>query len=125
MALSKLTSLFILTSTLLGATAAAPSEGCKAKNPLPPGQAPGGKTVEVPFKTSDNTNRTYLIHIPSTYKSTTPADLYFSFHGHNGTPEKQENISQFSNPKYNPNGIAVYPAGLVVSLSLRPWFTEF
>ncbi|TVY53393.1 Bifunctional acetylxylan esterase/xylanase XynS20E [Lachnellula cervina] len=108
---SKLTTLFVLTNALLGTAFAASSAGCTANKALPNGQTPGGDTVKVAFTQSDGTARDYLIHIPSTYVSTTPAELIFSFHGHTVDASNQESTSQFSNPKFNPNGIAVYPQG--------------
>ncbi|TVY42228.1 Feruloyl esterase B [Lachnellula occidentalis] len=116
MALSKLTSLFVLSNALLGTAIAASSSGCKANAALPQDQTPG-----VAFTQSDGTDRNYLIHIPSTYVSTTPAELIFSFHGHGAKASDQEDISQFSNATFNPNGIAVYPQGKKESWQGAPY----
>ncbi|TVY30348.1 Bifunctional acetylxylan esterase/xylanase [Lachnellula hyalina] len=111
MSASRLTTLFVLTNALLGTAIAAPSPGCAANNTLPKGQTPGGDSVTVAFTQSDGTARDYRIHIPSTYVSTTPAELIFSFHGHGTGASGQETISQLSNEAFNPSGIAVYPQG--------------
>ena len=119
MSASRLTTLFVLTNALLGTAIAAPSPGCAANNTLPKGQTPGGDSVTVAFTQSDGTARDYRIHIPSTYVSTTPAELIFSFHGHGTGASGQETISQLSNEAFNPSGIAVYPQGKSVSFPLR------
>ncbi|KAJ5092470.1 hypothetical protein NUU61_007340 [Penicillium alfredii] len=54
-------------------------------------------------------DREYRLYIPSGYDSNTPAPLYFSFHGASRDMKQQEELSQFSNPKFNKKGIAVYP----------------
>ncbi|PLB54532.1 putative ferulic acid esterase [Aspergillus steynii IBT 23096] len=97
-------------SSITGLTTAAGSNGCG--KPLPKHQSAGGDSHQTHFTTSDGTERTYLIHIPSNYDTNTPVPLIFSFHGRSGNSANQEGLSQFSNEDWNPNGIAVYPQGL-------------
>lgn len=107
---SNLASFCLLSSGLLAIASAARSSGCgkalQSKDKV-------GKSDNRDFRTSDDTDRTYIIHIPTNYKKDTPVPLIFSFHGHGKTAAGQEKLSQFSNedPDYNPNGIAVYPQG--------------
>ena len=66
---------------------------------------------------SNGRNRTYRIHLPSSYDPNVPAPLVFSYHGHGQDMVKQETLSQFSNDAINPNMIAVYPQGLKGAVS--------
>lgn len=113
MALSKLTLLFIFASSLLGASIAALSTGCSKA--LPQGQTLGSSST-VDYTQKDGTDRSYRIHIPSNYGDSSARELIFSFHGRGSSAKEQEDISQFSDPLVNPDGIAVYPEGLDVSL---------
>ena len=61
---------------------------------------------------TDDGNRTYRIHLPSSYDPNTPAPLVISYHGHGQDMVEQETLSQFSNDAINPTMIAVYPQGL-------------
>ncbi|KAH7317934.1 poly depolymerase [Rhexocercosporidium sp. MPI-PUGE-AT-0058] len=110
-----LKSLILLTSAA-ALSAAIPtyttgSGGCG--KPLPAAQSPaGGASHQTHFTQSDGTARTYLIHIPSNYDVNTAVPLIFSFHGRTKNSSEQEELSQFSNEEWNPNGIAVYPQGI-------------
>ncbi|KAJ5946135.1 hypothetical protein N7454_002974 [Penicillium verhagenii] len=67
--------------------------------------SPGSsKTLSLP-----DSDREYRIHIPKTYKNDTKTAVYFSFSGASRSGEEQEQLSQFSNPEFNPDGIAIYP----------------
>ena len=66
---------------------------------------------------TDGGNRTYRIHLPSSYDPNTPAPLVISYHGHGQDMVEQETLSQFSNEAINPNMIAVYPQGLKGAVS--------
>ena len=66
---------------------------------------------------SDGRNRTYRIHLPSSYDTNTPAPLIISYHGHGQNMVEQEILSQFSNDAINPDMIAVYPQGLKGAVS--------
>ncbi|KII85665.1 carbohydrate esterase family 1 protein [Plicaturopsis crispa FD-325 SS-3] len=57
-------------------------------------------------------NRSFLVHLPSSYDSSVAAPVVLSFHGYNGSDSDQELISGFSDDalKINNTGIiAVYP----------------
>ena len=66
---------------------------------------------------TDGGQRTYRLHLPSSYDVNTPTPLIISFHGHGKDMVEQETLSQFSNDAINPNMIAVYPQGLKGSVS--------
>ena len=116
MVIINLTNVIFLASALLSTANAAVSSGC-GKDLLKTQQPAGGASHQTTFPQSDGTDRTYLIHIPSTYNINTPVPLIFSFHGGGKTSAEQEELSQFSNEDFNPNGIAVYPQGIDVSFS--------
>ncbi|CZR65631.1 probable poly(3-hydroxybutyrate) depolymerase [Phialocephala subalpina] len=105
------TTLCLLASTLLRSILAANSAGCGKDLPKAQ-QPPGGESHQTSFTQSDGTGRTYLIHIPSNYDKNTAVPLIFSFHGRTKDSAEQEELSQFSNEAFNPNGIAVYPQGI-------------
>lgn len=62
------------------------------------------KTLSLP-----HSDRSYRIHLPENYDENTQAPLYVSFCGAGKDGHEQEGLSQFSNPTFNPDGIAVYP----------------
>lgn len=98
---------------------AASGTGCGRA--LPGGQTAGGNSVTVSFTQSDGTLRSYLIHIPATYSSSSKTPLIYSFHGASSTGANQEGLTGFSQASNNPNAIVVYPNGINVSLhSKRP-----
>lgn len=49
-------------------------------------------------------DRSFLVHIPADYKSTTKHAMVLSFHGFKGDDLQQEKISQFSEPGLTVNG---------------------
>lgn len=90
-------------------TTATSSPGCN--NALPSDVQPGAPSQNRTIN-SHGVQRTYLLHLPASYQPDRPVPLYFSFAGANRNASEQEGLSQFSNPEFNPNGIAVYPQGL-------------
>ncbi|KAJ6184559.1 hypothetical protein N7519_005860 [Penicillium mononematosum] len=56
-----------------------------------------------------DSDREYRLFIPANYDKNTPTPVYFSFHGASRDMVEEEDLSQFSNPEFNPNGIAIYP----------------
>ena len=95
-------SLFSLAA--LASVGSAVSSGCGKD--IPDGfPSPGSsKTVSLP-----NSGRSYRIHLPTNYNINKPTALYFSFSGAGRGGTEQEGLSQFSNPQFNPDGIAIYP----------------
>jgi poly(3-hydroxybutyrate) depolymerase len=111
MTINRLLRLLLLTS--IASATATQSSGCG--KPLPKAQQPaGGASHRVHLNQTNGTPRTYLIHIPTSYSSDKPAPLIFSFHGRGKNASSQEELSQFSNEAWNPDGIAVYPQGIAV-----------
>ncbi|KAJ6090186.1 hypothetical protein N7486_009001 [Penicillium sp. IBT 16267x] len=94
----------LLSLALASTIFAKSSPGCKQKL-QPEFPIPGtSKSVDLP-----NTDRDYRLYIPSNYSPENATALYISLHGANRDMVKQERLSQFSNPQFNPDGIAVYP----------------
>lgn len=109
--------LLITTAFCTAIPASSGSSGCG--KPLPAAQSPpGGASHQTHFTQSDGTARTYLIHIPSNYDVNRAVPLIFSFHGRTKNSSEQEELSQFSNEEWNPDGIAVYPQGIDVSFTV-------
>ncbi|KAJ7130339.1 hypothetical protein C8R44DRAFT_872150 [Mycena epipterygia] len=92
---------------------------------MPPSQAPGNATAGCSQASTwqfDDTNhanitmgdRSFLVHIPANYNSTTPHALVVSFHGFKANAKEQELITSFSDEGLTLNGkglVAVYPNG--------------
>ncbi|KAJ5747436.1 uncharacterized protein N7511_009132 [Penicillium nucicola] len=95
---------FLLSLTALAGISTAQSAGCSkdipSKFPTP------GSSTSLKLPGSD---RQYRLYIPTSYDKNTPTPLYFSFHGASRDMLEEEELSQFSNPEFNPDGIAIYP----------------
>lgn len=111
---------FAILLSIASLATATGSAGCGKS--LPKHQGAGG-SYPTDFTTSDGTQRSYIIHIPSNYDVNRAIPLIFFFHGRTKTAESQEQLSQFSNEAWNPGAIAVYPQGLDVSVSNSPYST--
>jgi poly(3-hydroxybutyrate) depolymerase len=75
-----------------------------------------GKSANISIE-SGGLHRSYLLHIPKSYHSSTPVALILSFHGRTRDAKQQEELSQLSNPSFNPDWIAVYPQGVAVNIA--------
>ncbi|CAG7918993.1 unnamed protein product [Penicillium olsonii] len=95
---------FLLSLAALATVGTAKTPGCGKNIPSRWPSAGSSASLNLP-----GTDRQYRLYIPANYDKNTPTAVYFSFHGASGTMKKQEALSQFSNPLFNPNGIAVYP----------------
>ncbi|KEQ71864.1 alpha/beta-hydrolase [Aureobasidium namibiae CBS 147.97] len=102
----------LLSAAFFAVAQSAASSGCG--NPLSPQLTRGGadSTNTLSFTTSGGVVRSYLLHIPSSYDSNTPAPFAFSYHGRGASPQEEENISGLSNETFNPNYLVAYPAGI-------------
>ncbi|PSK42428.1 hypothetical protein B9Z65_4342 [Elsinoe australis] len=85
------------------------SVGCGTA--LPSGQTPGGATTAVNY-TLNGVQRSYTIHIPTSYDVRKAAPLIFSFHGRGDTAANSEGQTGFSRDDWNPYGIVIYVNGL-------------
>ena len=62
-----------------------------------------------------NIERTYLLSLPNNYESEkTSRPLILSYHGGTRDAQRQLNLDQFTNPKYNKDAIVAYPQGINV-----------
>lgn len=65
--------------------------------------------------TFDGQRRTFIIDFPSTYSQAamrSGAPLIVAFHGATRDPKYIRTMTQFSNPKLNPDHVVVYPQGI-------------
>ncbi|KEY74958.1 hypothetical protein S7711_01306 [Stachybotrys chartarum IBT 7711] len=76
-----------------------------------------GVQVDFPGQTrtfsiqSSGGNRSFLVHLPSNYNSSSPTPAIVAYHGSGGNPVGFEPYVRFSDPTVNANMIVVYPAG--------------
>lgn len=85
------------------------STGCGGS--LPAGVLAGGASVSQTF-VFQGLNRTYRVHVPSTYDGKSPAPLIFGFHGKGEAGSNFEGYSYLSVESNNPYGISIYPDGI-------------
>jgi len=88
---------------------ASDSDGCGTK--LSKGYTAGGDSNVVKIH-SGGMSRDYNLYVPENYNISNAAPLYLSFHAGGQDADDQEELSQMSNPEFNPDGIAVYPEGI-------------
>lgn len=67
----------------------------------------------------DDRDRTYRIHIPSSYVATQPTPVVIAFHGFSSDAVEQEALSRISQVADEKGFIAVYPFGLNLPEALR------
>ncbi len=106
----------VTTATAVPATAAVVDRphlttGCGRQAPAQP-----GVTTTLHLE-SGGIDRTYTVHLPSSYTPWRPYPMVLSFHGHKRTSQYQEELSGFSAV----NAIAVYPQGLVGTDGETAW----
>jgi poly(3-hydroxybutyrate) depolymerase len=95
---------FLLSLAAFTGTSAAKTPGCGKAIPSKFPNPGTNQSLLLP-----GTDRQYQLYIPANYDQNKPTPLYFSFHGASGSMIQQEALSQFSNPLFNPDGIAIYP----------------
>lgn len=91
-------------ATLVASVNSAASSGCGKGIPSKYPSPGSSRSLKLP-----GSDREYILYIPSNYEQNKPAPLYFSFHGASKDMTEQEGLSQFSNPEFNKDGIALYP----------------
>jgi poly(3-hydroxybutyrate) depolymerase len=106
-----------LTLLLAGTTHAASSTGCGQLLSKDLTKGGKGQSNSLTLKTSDGTERSYLLHIPEAYDANTPTGLIWSYHGRGKNSEHQEKITKFSKKASTPNYIVVYPQGTSTNAS--------
>ena len=76
----------------------------------------GSKVYEIHDERLDpSPDRTFLLHVPSSYDGKTPIPLIIALHGKKQPPAEFENHTQLSNPKVNDGyAIVAYPEGVKV-----------
>lgn len=71
----------------------------------------GGDSSSLSIELSNGDTRNYLLHIPRDYNKSSPVGLLWVYAGRGGDNGHAESFTQFSDPKYNPNMMVVYPKG--------------
>lgn len=94
----------LLLSLALATAGATQSLGCGREIPSKFPSPGKSTTLHLP-----GTDREYRLYIPLTYDKNQPTPLYFSFHGATRDMYEEEELSQFSNPFFNKDGIVLYP----------------
>jgi poly(3-hydroxybutyrate) depolymerase len=78
---------------------------------LPDHVSRGGNSSSLSIELSNGDTRNYLLHVPRNYNKSSPVGLLWVYPGRNGDNGHAESFTQFSDPKYNPNMMVVYPQG--------------
>ncbi|CAF1130947.1 unnamed protein product [Adineta ricciae] len=98
------------------------SSGCG--KPLPSGFSPGEtKSIQIPAANGQPV-RHYKVHLSANFQNNRGHAIVFSFHGHNGDMDKQEDLSQLSEKGLLIDGagiIAVYPKGKLGTDGQTAW----
>ncbi|OQE44918.1 hypothetical protein PENCOP_c002G02307 [Penicillium coprophilum] len=94
----------LLSLAALASISAAKTPGCGKDIPAKFPTAGSSRNLTLP-----DSDRQYRLYIPANYDKKEPTAVYFSFHGASRDMLEEENLSQFSNPEFNPDGIAIYP----------------
>jgi poly(3-hydroxybutyrate) depolymerase len=83
---------------------------CRADD-LPDDVSRGGNSSSLSIKLSNGDTRNYLLHVPRNYNKSSPVGLLWVYAGRGGDNGHAESFTQFSDPKYNPDMMVVYPQG--------------
>lgn len=92
------------------------STGCGKA--LPSGIVPGAASTTQTIVTPDGLTRTYLLHVPASYDINKAAPLVITFHGQGESGGAMESESLYSLASFNPYGIAIYPNGINVNVTM-------
>jgi len=93
------------------------STGCGQKSAVPPGH----NQVQTFF--SGRIRRSYLLHIPRSYRDTIQQPLVLNFHGHGDNAEQQALYSNFSVLADRQDFVVAYPQGVVGPDKQTGWAT--
>ena len=104
-------------SATLNATHAR-QHGCGSA--LPANSIPGGASQAFNLTTPDGLTRSWLLYVPPSYNSTTPAPLILSYHGNGASGKQQEAITGFSSSA-NAEFVVAYPNGVNGSWEGAPY----
>lgn len=100
----------MLFSRLLSATLGAYVQYCRADD-LPDNVSRGGDSDSLSIELSNGDTRNYLLHVPRNYNESSPVGLLWVYAGRGSDNSHAESFTQFSDPKYNPDMMVVYPQG--------------
>jgi len=89
--------------------------GCGKASPVTAGQS---LTTTI---TSDGTQRTYILHVPTGYNAQVSTPLVVNMHGLGSNAAQEETYSAYSTLADQQRFIVVYPQGTFVSIGQRGW----
>src|SRR5437660_3578825 len=98
-----------------------PTTGCGKPSPVTPGSSANQAIASHPDVSRGNSTRTYIVHIPATYKANQPEAAVLVFHGHGGSAADTDANSGFSELAEQRGFIAVSPQGLPDNDHLPFW----
>lgn len=87
---------------------------------LPANSVPGGPSQAFNLTTPDGLTRSWILYVPPSYKTTTPAPLIISYHGNGASGKQQEAITGFSTSA-NTEFVVAYPNGVNGSWEGAPY----
>ena len=100
------------------------SKGCGQTSPVSPGKS-ADQTVPVnPAEAVGYNTRSYRVHLPVGYQSTTPTALVLYFHGHGGTATDADSGSGFSPLADQHHFIVAYGQGLPEGENGPPFWAD-
>jgi polyhydroxybutyrate depolymerase len=90
--------------------------GGETTTPPPPAGCPASATLRAGDTTKtitvDGVQRTFLVHAPPGYDSSTAVPVVLDFHGLGGNSNQQKNLTNWDNLADAENFISVYPQGI-------------
>jgi polyhydroxybutyrate depolymerase len=100
---------------------ASPAPGCGRQPSIQPGTTADATLVTDPAIAAGASNRSYRVHIPSSYLPGNAYPVVLVFHGYGGSAADMERVTGFSALADTDQFIAVYPQGLTDTYGVPFW----
>jgi polyhydroxybutyrate depolymerase len=98
--------------------------GCGKQSAVTPGTSSTRTIAADPAVSNGATTRTYLVHVPASYRPSTPLAVILAFHGYGGTAAGMERGSGLSLLAQQRGFLAVYPQGLPFGATSAPFWAS-